>query len=210
VQDPALRVFVSSSPLLKLKSLPYGHMLVDNAAESDVLFIWVQKADSIKPAFDLGAAIALEKHFCIASYSVDTLSPWLDRLPAEILVMCQSLVYGNTFEEAYRRGMQTIPNNLHRKDIVVASGHHQYQCYACQGEIKPGDRVHIYGYLVNSLSKKVLHRDCHELRVNPSKVDSAIFNSRLVEALRADNAALEARIRELEATEPKRSRKRPN
>lgn len=175
----------------------WNHREVSSIADADVLFWWAC-VENIVPVvwFQLGQAIALDRDIQIATDCTD-LDREIDKAFGKpgflsALKLTHNRYLNMQVVDAYELRMADM-DLLRPSRFMQCLAEDYCLCEACGGRIAKGERV------VRSAFRGVYHKDCHANTFNPNNPSEALFNARLVEALRQENASLEGELEKLRA-----------
>lgn len=175
----------------------WRHQEVRSIADADLLFWWAtpHNARSIETWFQLGQAVALDRSIIAVSESklavFATIAGETGKSSEELLEKLKIDVKNSPIERgvlsSYEVNMADLdlirPSRFYRSTATVYC-----RCEVCGCLISRGEAV------VRSAFRGVFHIDCHEAKYDPKNLSDTIFNSRLIEALREENAKLEQEL----------------
>lgn len=193
------KVFLIGSPPIvgEGNSLPWGHMWVRSVDECDVVFVWLSEHDICAySSMQLGRALAIGKPLIVGHSNWDHVTRDSIALGYRNFLknFSHRLEHGKDALDAYERAMADIdvrPPEVYEQVKSDVPG----ICTACGSHYSIGNII----YRQRLVPHLAQHSDCYERRKNPASANPALFHAGLTEALRKDNARLEAELEELRA-----------
>lgn len=175
----------------------WRHQEVSSLADADLLFWWATPSNSrsIETWFQLGQAVALDRGIVAVSESklgvLISISEETGKSSEELLQRLSIDIKTAAIErgvrgsyEAHMADMDVLrPSRFFRTEATEYC-----RCAVCGCLISRGETV------VRSAFRGVFHIDCHEAKFDPKNLSDTVFNSRLIEALREENARLEQEL----------------
>jgi hypothetical protein len=177
---------------------PFNHVPVEEAREADAVYLWMARPKVEAPVwedffkgtrvmFKLGQAQSLFKPVYIGSAD----APLELDFQKDLRVIRRKQGIGP--RNAYELLMADLDVTLPEEDEVLHDQRSSaiVRCSACVSLFNVGERV---TQVRNVKGLFQYHTDCYFRMTDPEQVNAAIFHAGLVEALRKDNAKLEAEL----------------
>lgn len=149
-------------------------------AKADIVFAWLGNLNAFSGMdLELGLAYGTGKAIILAAPTV------LDLQRAPLATeLAWKMIVAPTPRDAYERVTADLDVTFERGMARIEASY-EGRCVVCRSGYKIGDTIYW------SKKQGAMHPDCHALVTNPDEVNSVVFNSQLVQALRHENADLE-------------------
>jgi len=175
----------------------WRHQEVSSVADADLIFWWATQdnARSVDTWFQLGQSIALDRAIIAVSESVSevfgSISAATGKSPSDLLqrlsIDIRTAPAGSGIRFSYERYLADM-DVLKPSRFVRTEATEYCRCAVCGGNISKGQIV------VRSAFRGIFHVDCHAAKFDSNNLSETVFNSRLIETLREENARLEQEL----------------
>lgn len=169
--------------------LPWGHQETKTMAEADICFWWAEKRTITGfSGVQLGLALAQAIPVKVGAISRSDANLIEQQMGSAFLFdNGMKVAFGKNIVDAYEHAMADIDVRMPTKFKVrgAIEGH----CNGCLRTLSHGESV-----MSNGLNLQY-HGDCYAQVFDKKNVSTALFNASLIDALRKENAELEAKLR---------------